>query len=410
MTDAGRNELGVSVVGDATAGQFALFKDALSAAPVTGCDPDSRCSLTNVESISVSLGDGSDTVDVGPMPVPTTVDGGAGVDRADHSASAAPAIIKLDGTTTLGNVSLNGIEDATGGAEGDNITGSVEPNNLAGLAGPDTIHGGDGSDHISGGTGDDHLFGDAGDDTLRADAGVDTLDGGDGNDTLIAGDGASSIDAGAGDDDVLAVDGVQDTITCGDGSDSVAADLGAGGVMDNVDPSCETVTGPTALAVDPATTTTGSGSTVIDTTIEIPSPRSTSLPAAGGAVETPRDLTPPSAALRVGLHQRLGTAIARGMAVPVSCAEPCRMSVSLQLDRKDARRLGIAGRTGPTLVGFTSLRLPSAGSRRLHVRLMPSSRKVLRSSKRGVGITVQMLASDGAGNGTLLQRRVIMHR
>jgi Ca2+-binding RTX toxin-like protein len=391
----------------------ALPPDCPIAAPLT-------CSLDRVQKLAIGLGPDADTVSVGGtgLPATTTVDGGDGDDRADYSARGA-ANIALDGTAVDG-VTFTSVEGATGSPGADNITGSDVANSLAGLGGDDSlvgaggddsIDGGDGTDRINGGSGVDNLQGGIGGDTLSGGDDADALDGGDGDDTLRGGAGVDTFTGGAGADRILAADGVAETIDCGPGVDTVAADFGDNGDLINV-VDCENVTGLVAPDQQPSGgPAPQGGSTPQQQPVTSGSANAIRAPAPvlAPGIAAPGDVTAPSARMRIAIRQRLVNALARGVSVPVSCRESCGISVAVVLDRKTARRYDLAGRAGPAVLGTATARLSKAGSRRLRVRLAPNARRALRRAK-SVRVTVQSLVSDAAGNATLLQRRVTLHR
>lgn len=105
-------------------------------------------------------------------------------------------------------VTLDSVENAVGGASGDQIFGNGLANRLDGFSGVDLIYGGGGMDTIWGGTGNDSLYGD-GDD--------DTLDGGSGDDHMEGGLG----------DDVFYVDSTSDVVVeaAGQGNDTIRSTL-----------------------------------------------------------------------------------------------------------------------------------------------------------------------------------------
>jgi hypothetical protein len=294
--------------------------------------------------------------------------------------------------------------------------------------GNDTFSAGDGpAATVSGGAGVDTLDGGAGGDALRGNGGADTLRGGDGADTLVGGAGADAFDGGPGDDTIQANDGVAETITCGPGADTVTADRGVGGVTDAVDPTtCEILRGPVpppppppAPPGTPPATATGSA----PTSAPASPTRAPAAPTPAGAVDTlrvvpapllgsvpdPRDITPPSATLGVAARQKLRSVLRFGMPVPVTCTESCGISAALVLARPAARRLGLAGRSGPATLSLGSSTRTTPGTSTLRVRLGKKAGAALRR-RRTTFVTVQVLVSDHSGNATLLQRRVTLSR
>jgi hypothetical protein len=377
--DDGANRLGVSV-----AAGGAVFEDPVATLgpPIEGCGTalPLTCTLTNVETLDIDLGAQDDTIALGGAGLPPAiVNGGLGDDRADYSTREG-ARIALDGSDAA--VKFSSVENATGSPGVDAIIGNDVTNRLVGVAGADDISGGGGSDQLLGGAGDD------------------TLDGGAGDDTLVGGADTDKFTGGSGADSILAADGVSERIDCGDGVDSVAADFGANSDLINLF-DCENVTG----LVDPGAAGAARQQPVTSDTA-VPAP----VPVLAAGVAAPGDRTPPSARLGVLIRQRLVNVLARGLLVPVRCSESCGISVAVLLDRPTARKLDLAGRAGPAVVGTATGRLAKAGSKRLRVRLTQRARKALRRAKRSVRVTVQSLVSDAAGNGTLKQRRVTLRR
>jgi Ca2+-binding RTX toxin-like protein len=72
------------------------------------------------------------------------IDGGAGSDTLDYTGTASAVTVDLGAATptATGLASLSGIEDVTGGSEGDTLTGNADANTLTGAGGNDTLDGG----------------------------------------------------------------------------------------------------------------------------------------------------------------------------------------------------------------------------------------------------------------------------
>jgi hypothetical protein len=374
-----------------------LFRD--PGATITRAEPDpllfandctvtaptsATCPLTAVTAVTALLGDGDDTVfPGGGLPTPT-IDGGPGTDLIDYSTRTVPVAVDLNAGTGTDAASITGVEEARGGSAADALTGNGQPNRLFGLDGPDALTGLGGVDRLDGGPG------------------ADSIDAGPGDDTLVGGEGVDTFGGGTGDDLISAADGVAEDVSCGPGADTVLADVGLNGVRDRVAADCETVTGET-----PASTTSTPAQTVAGG-------RPAAAPAAlvsvlAPGIANPADLTPPAAALRAFTRQRVRTVLARGLPVRVTCAESCGISIALAIDRTAARRLGLAGRSGPAIVGTAAARRSKPGANTIRVKVSRRARTVLRRQKR-VTVAVQALVSDASGNGTLLQRRVTLVR
>jgi Ca2+-binding RTX toxin-like protein len=130
------------------------------------------------------------------------VDGGAGTDTYNLSATTAGATVNLgSGTSTstqTGTDTLAGVENVIGSQANDSITGDGNNNNLQGGLGADTISGLGGADTIDGGAGNDSLLGGAGNDSVSGAAGNDIIQGNDGNDTLNGNAGLDTLTGGLG--------------------------------------------------------------------------------------------------------------------------------------------------------------------------------------------------------------------
>jgi Ca2+-binding RTX toxin-like protein len=87
------------------------------------------------------------------------LDGGAGSDTASYATSTAAvnASLALPGGNTgdAAGDTYSGIENLTGGSDGDTLTGDGNDNVLNGGAGNDTLDGGAGDDTLDGGAGND---------------------------------------------------------------------------------------------------------------------------------------------------------------------------------------------------------------------------------------------------------------
>jgi Ca2+-binding RTX toxin-like protein len=176
--------------------------------------PELQCSPGGLRALSVSAGNGADTVDVGVsrsdeflsdvlFPVPVLVVGGAGDDDLQ-----------------------------TGGWHG----------RAFGEAGDDVLYGRSGPTYLSGGSGNDDLTDpEGGNDRLDGGPQGDVLDSLAGRDTLIGGGGRDVMRSGRGSDRIFADDGVRDKrIRCGPTGGDVA-------LVDRADPAaqlCERVRTP----------------------------------------------------------------------------------------------------------------------------------------------------------------------
>lgn len=116
----------------------------------------------------------------------------------------------------------------------------------------------------------------------------------------------------------------------------------------------------------------------------------------GGGV----DVQPPSTTLTAPARTAVRTLLVKGLAAQVTCAEPCRVVVSL-------RR---GGARGP-VVGTRTVRIRSAGGR-VPFRLRVTggrARSTLRAT-RARQLEVTAAAGDAAGNRRLVTRQVALRR
>lgn len=212
----------------------------------TGCTqvtPSSvSCSVPGLDSVLAVLGDGSDSLSAGAMPVNVSGYGEAGDDALSGSQFAGFNV--LDGGAGRDTLRPGfGIGDVVrGGSDLDTVDYSARSQALvlandngysSGAAGEydlisadvEELIGGSGDDTLRGGDGDDTLRGLGGNDRIDGGSGADVVDGGDGNDRLDGGTGSDVLTGGAGDDALVSRDsGQADGADCGAGSDSVVAD------------------------------------------------------------------------------------------------------------------------------------------------------------------------------------------
>jgi Ca2+-binding RTX toxin-like protein len=213
--------------------------------------------LRNIENIiagsgnDILAGDGFQNV----------LDGGAGSDTVDYSASSKGIAVTLNGasnaTVFVGGVAedtIRNIENVTGSAAADVITGDTQANIILGGGGGDILKGGGGLDVIDGGTGSDTIdFGDktaavvltlagaadaiatvggVAEDTVRniesifGGTGADVLTGDGGNNTIRGGGGADSLDGGAGVDTADYRDKTKSVVATLNGANAVTVKVG----------------------------------------------------------------------------------------------------------------------------------------------------------------------------------------
>jgi len=131
-----------------------------------------------------------------------------------------------------GRLYVSGVENLRGSQQADRLLGDAGANVIDGQAGNDLLHGGAGNDTLLGGLGNDVLHGDEGNDVLDAGRGNDTLVGGAGNDVLITRDVAYAeatriVAQGGEGDDVVQALGVYGTVQVEGGAGSDWLDFSA---------------------------------------------------------------------------------------------------------------------------------------------------------------------------------------
>jgi Ca2+-binding RTX toxin-like protein len=139
-------------------------------------------------------GSASDYIDGGPGE--DNLEGRDGADVLDGGDGRDTALYVLRGAAQPVTVTLDGLANDGGAADGfsDHILANVENVNttpgadaIVGNDGPNNLIGGSGDDQITGGGGSDTLAGQGGNDGLSGEAGADALDGGDAGDVLDGG-------------------------------------------------------------------------------------------------------------------------------------------------------------------------------------------------------------------------------
>ncbi len=167
---------------------------------------DFSIATDHFRSISVSAGNGDDTVTGGAQDDYLSGDAGNDSIRAN---SGDDVLSGGDGADTL--IGNDGDDLVLGGNGSDSLVGGHGDDQLFGGDGDDVLDGRKDDDFLSGGAGDDTILGDIGDDYIQGDDGNDSLVGGEGDDILSGGDGDDTIEGGEGDN----------TISGGDGDDSI---------------------------------------------------------------------------------------------------------------------------------------------------------------------------------------------
>jgi Ca2+-binding RTX toxin-like protein len=168
--------------------------------------PELHCSPVGLHAVSVSVGEGDDTV-------------GVAVSRSDETVTDElfPVPVLVIGGSGDDYLQTAGWHGRAFGEDGDDV--------LYGRMGPTYLSGGAGNDDLTDAEG--------GNDRLDGGAQGDVLDSFGGRDLLIGGGGRDVMHAGRGRDRILAVDATRDKrIRCGPGGGDVAS-------VDAIDPAAE---------------------------------------------------------------------------------------------------------------------------------------------------------------------------
>jgi hypothetical protein len=107
--------------------------------------------------------------------------------------------------------------------------------------------------------------------------------------------------------------------------------------------------------------------------------------------------TPPAKA-------KLGKVVASGLRVKAACSEACTLKLSLEVDAKTAKKLGL-GKKKAT-IGTGKGKLAEGGSTQVVVKLTGKAKKKLKSAKI-LKATLVTAAADRAGNKAKPKRKKI---
>jgi hypothetical protein len=123
----------------------------------------------------------------------------------------------------------------------------------------------------------------------------------------------------------------------------------------------------------------------------------------GGGGPGPADTTPPKVELAAGKGQSLRSVLRNGLRLEATCSEACRVSATLALAKKVAKRYRIS-----TKLGSANATL-ATGRGRLTVKLSKGARRAL-ARARSVSVTVSARGTDLAGNAAAAKPRSVLLR
>jgi hypothetical protein len=161
-----------------------------------------------------------------------------------------------------------------------------------------------------------------------------------------------------------------------------------------------TTTGTTTTG----TTTTGTTTTSRTTTTTITTTVPGAAPPGGGASRGGRGTVTLSLS-----RQRLRTALTRGLVVQAGCAQACRLTGALRVDRRLARRLRVLQASRPVTVATGAANAPAGRTARLTLRFTKKAKIRLRRS-RSVPMTLAVTGSTSNGAATTTLRRLTLKR
>ncbi len=118
------------------------------------------------------------------------------------------------------------------------------------------------------------------------------------------------------------------------------------------------------------------------------------------------DLTAPLLTVVVAKTASLKRTIKSGLSTKGGCSEACKLSAVLVISRTAAKRLGLVKSANYTL-GKGKATMKAAGSRKLTIKLTRKAKSKLRKARKVVA-TVQMTATDNAGNSRKAKKRVTL--
>jgi Ca2+-binding RTX toxin-like protein len=199
------------------------------------------CPTAGVNSVTVDVGDGNDTVNLAGLTIPASVVDGPGNDTVT-GGSSNDTFVGSSGDDTLNGGPGNDTFGDAGGAGADTLSGGAgaDTADYSSRTVPLTVslddQAGDGAagegdnvrsdiETVNGGSQADHLIGSAGNDTLRGSGGDDVFDGGGGADTISGGSGNDTMDySGRTAPVVVTLDGVANDGATGE-NDNVGTDV-----------------------------------------------------------------------------------------------------------------------------------------------------------------------------------------
>jgi len=133
--------------------------------------------------------------------------------------------------------------------------------------------------------------------------------------------------------------------------------------------------------------------------------------APGGAAAPAVDSDAPLISVIAPGSARIRRVIARGLGLQVACSEACAITAELVLDPRTARRLRLVkgGRRQPLVIARATAQVQGPDRTALKLRLTRKVKRRLRRARK-LRATLQVLATDAAGNTRTARKRVRFRR
>jgi hypothetical protein len=127
----------------------------------------------------------------------------------------------------------------------------------------------------------------------------------------------------------------------------------------------------------------------------------------GGGGGTGDDKTAPGLSLSLGRTLDLAATAKRGLSAVGTCSEACTVDAQLSIDKRTARKLGVA--SARVVIGRAKVSLAAGERKTIRVKVAKKARRKLARAKR-VRVQLALVIRDAAGNATTMKRTVTLRR
>ena len=111
--------------------------------------------------------------------------------------------------------------------------------------------------------------------------------------------------------------------------------------------------------------------------------------------------------LILGRTLDLAATAKRGLSAVGTCSEACTVDAQLSIDKRTARKLGVA--SARVVIGRAKVSLAAGERKTIRVKVAKKARRKLARAKR-VRVQLALVVSDAAGNATTMKRTVTLRR